>query len=81
MFDELFDQFFRERTFIRNLSPRTMRFYKQMYGFRKDVGSFEPLSKASLENAIVTFRERGVSLFAMNTYIRGINTFLKWLHT
>lgn len=81
MFEELFNEFCRERTFIRNLSPRTMGFYKQMYSFWRDVGAFEDLGKESLQKAIIRFRERGVSAGALNTYIRGINTFLKWLHT
>ena len=79
--DKLFEEFFRERTFIRNLSPRTMGFYKQLYGFWKGVGAFDDLSKASLQDSLIKFRERGVSPGALNTYIRGINTFLKWIHT
>lgn len=78
--DKLFADFIRERTFLRNLSPRTIGYYKQMYGFWKAVGAFEPLSKGTLQEAVIKFRERGVSAGAINTYIRGVNPFLKWLH-
>lgn len=79
--DKLFDEFIRERTFIHNLAPRTLGYYKQMYSFWRAVEAFNGLSKASLQEGLIKFRERGVSPGALNTYIRGVNTFLKWLHT
>src|SRR4051794_35787142 len=79
--EKLFNEFVRERTFIHNLAPRTIGFYKQMYSFWNAVGAFNPeLNKQSLQEAVIRFHERGVSPGAINTYIRGVNTFLKWLH-
>lgn len=77
--DQLFNEFIREKIYIANLSPRTIKYYKQMYVLFKQVGAFERLSKHSLQESIIKFRERGVSAGAINTYISGINTFLNWL--
>lgn len=78
--NNLFEEFINERKYFRNLSERTLRFYKETYHYFNQVGAFENLSKQSLQSAIVIFRERGVAVGGINAYIRGINTFLKWLH-
>jgi integrase/recombinase XerD len=77
--DELFNEFIREKTYIHNLSPRTIKYYKEIYRFFNQARAFEKLSKRSLQEALIKFRERGVSPGAINTYIRGMNTFLNWL--
>jgi integrase/recombinase XerD len=78
--DHLFDQFIKERRYFRNLSERTLRFYTETYNYFKQVGAFEDLSKQSLQNAVIVFRERGTGTGGINAYIRGVNAFLKWLH-
>jgi integrase/recombinase XerD len=77
--DNLFEEFINERKYFRNLSERTLRFYKETYHYFNQVGTFENLSKQSLQKAIVIFRERGATVGGINAYIRGVNTFLKWL--
>lgn len=77
--DNLFEEFINERKYFRNLSERTLRFYKETYHYFNQVGAFENLSKQSLQKAIVIFRERGATVGGINAYIRGVNTFLKWL--
>ena len=78
--DTLFEQFIKERRYFRNLSERTLSFYAETYNYFKQVGAFDNLSKQSLQNAVITFRERGTGIGGINAYIRGVNTFLKWLH-
>lgn len=78
--DSLFEQFIKERRYFRNLSERTLRFYTETYRYFKQVGAFDDLSKQSLQNAVIIFRERGAGIGGINAYIRGVNTFLKWLH-
>ncbi len=78
--DTLFEQFIKERRYFRNLSERTLSFYTETYNYFKQVGAFDDLSKQSLQNAVITFRERGTGIGGINAYIRGVNTFLKWLH-
>lgn len=78
--DTLFEQFIRERRYLRNLSETTLVYYSDSYKYVKQAGGFDNLSKQSLQNAIIAFRERNISIGGINAYIRGINTFLKWLH-
>lgn len=78
--DSLFQQFIKERRYFRNLSERTLRFYSETYHYFNQLGTFDNLSKQSLQNALIVFRERGASVGGINAYIRGVNTFLKWLH-
>ncbi len=79
LMDELFEKFILERRYLRNLAERTLDYYREVYKFFKAVG-FDG-SKESLQNAVIRFRERGTSSGAINTYIKGMNVFLKWLHT
>jgi integrase/recombinase XerD len=78
--EKLFEQFIRERKYFRNLAETTLYFYQETFKQFKMLGAFENLSKQSLQEAIIKFRERGTSIGAINTYIRGINVFLNWLH-
>jgi integrase/recombinase XerD len=78
--DNLFTQFINERRYFRNLSEKTLKFYSETYHYFNQVGAFQNLSKQSLQNAVIVFRERGATTGGINAYIRGINVFLKWLH-
>ncbi len=78
--ETLFEQFIRERKYFRNLAETTLYFYRETFKQFKLLGAFENLSKQSLQEAIIKFRERGTSVGAINTYIRGINVYLNWLH-
>src|SRR4051812_39114322 len=75
--DELFELFIKERRYLHNLAEGTLHYYHEVYQFFRDVG-FDG-SKESLVSAVIKFRERGTSTGAINTYIRGLNVFLKWL--
>ncbi len=77
--NNLFEEFINERKYFRKLSERTLRFYRETYHYFNQVGAFENLSKQSLQKAIVIFRERGATVGGINAYIRGVNTYLKWL--
>jgi hypothetical protein len=74
--DHIFEQFIRERKYFRNLAEKTLKFYRDTFKQFKMLSAFENLSKQSLKEAVVKFRERGTSTGAINTYIRGINVFL-----
>lgn len=77
--DELFELFIKDRRYLKNLSDRTMHFYREVYNFFKGVG-FDG-SKESLRNTVINFRQRGTSVGAINTYAREMNVFLNWLRT
>jgi len=75
---ELFDQFLKEKTFLNNVAPKTIHFYKQSFSaFCKHDGK---LDKSGLNEFVVKMRESGLSPISCNVYIRGINSFLSWLY-
>jgi hypothetical protein len=75
--EQLFEQFLKQRKYLHNLTDGTLHFYREVYEFFKAVG-FDG-SKESLQESIIKMRERGTSIGAINTYVRGLNVFLKWL--
>jgi len=80
--DSLFEQFIRERRYLKNLSENTLDFYRYSYlAFCKAVGHLEPaeVTQGVLNDFIIKMRESGVSVGGINAYIRGLNTFIGWL--
>lgn len=78
--EPLFEQFIKERKYLRNLADKTLSGYREQYEVFRKLGAFEDLSKDSLQKAMMALRERGTSIGAINAYIRGVNCFLNWLH-
>ncbi len=76
--DKLFDDFIKERRYLNNLSETTLRYYLQVFNNFRNSGFTEP-TKACLTDVIMALRGRGVSVGAINTYLRGINSFLRWM--
>lgn len=75
---ELFGQFLKEKTFLANVSQKTIRFYDQSFrAFTRHGGR---LDKSGLSEFVVNMRSSGLSAVSCNVYIRGINSFLTWLH-
>jgi integrase/recombinase XerD len=76
--EELFEQFVQEKTYLKNVTKRTVGFYRQSFkAFKKRGGQ---LSKEGLNHFIITMRQSGISPVTCNVYIRGVNSFLSWLH-
>lgn len=80
---ELIEQFVKEKQYLKNVTPKTVRFlYQSMNAFTRSLGDFEPssLNKAKLSEFVVKMRESGQSPISCNTYISGVNSFLTWLY-
>ena len=77
--NDLFQQFLKERRYLSNLAETTLTYYEEVFNNFQRTGAFETLTRACINQAIVAIRERGVSAGAVNSYIRGINPFLRWL--
>jgi integrase/recombinase XerD len=87
----LFDQFCKERTYIKNSSPHTIAFYQRSFKTYQKVLS-ETVDRESpfgrdglptkhiLKDFVTGMRERGIKPVTCNTHIRGMNSFLTWLH-
>jgi hypothetical protein len=70
-----FIDFVRERTYLKNLPPRTIEFY---WDCQKSVLRFGDFTEAGLKRWIVASREAGISAASINTRMTGINAYLRW---
>jgi site-specific recombinase XerD len=79
----LCDQFLKERTFLKNVTPSTLRWYQIAFkNYRAtlpdDVQSVP--TKASLQAFVIQQRDRAVRPVTRNTYVGAMNAFCRWLH-
>lgn len=72
----MFDDFIRERRYLKGVSEKTIMWYKD--SFKAFEGSID--SKATIVNRISELKERGVKPISINTYLRCINAYFRWLH-
>ena len=86
--DQLFQQFLRERTYITNVTPKTLAWYESAWKAFKRAQSDAPprpasaplISKADLQSFVVHLRQRGVRPVTCNTWLRALNAVCRWLH-
>ena len=78
----MFEQFVKERIYLKNVSPRTVDFYWDCWNSFKRYGMAEgqEISKQGLNDYVVEMRKAGVKPVSCNTYISGMNAYLRWLH-
>jgi integrase/recombinase XerD len=69
----MFSDFIRERTYLRNVTPATVEWYKHSL---KWLPSESP-SKIELQDAVMRMREKGLKATGCNSAIRAINAYLK----
>lgn len=72
----LFDRFVRHGIYLRGWGPRTAKLYKSVF----KTFPAETLSKSSLEDWLITRRERGGSPAYCNIGIRALNACCVWAH-
>ena len=82
---ELFAEFLRERHYLKNISPKTERYYRQAWiAFQKHTGGEitapDGLSKGKLGKWVVSMREAEIKPVSCNTYISAMNAFFNWLY-
>ena len=70
-----FIDFVRERTYLKNVFPRTVEFYGDCH---KSVQRFGDFTKDGLKHGIIASQEAGISPASINTRITGINAYLYW---
>jgi site-specific recombinase XerD len=73
----LIDQFITERRYLKNVSPKTIQWYE--HSFKAFDGALA--SRSAVIARIAELRQRGVSAISVNTYLRCINAYFRWLHT
>lgn len=78
----LFDQFLRERQYLKNVTPKTVIWYETAFkSFSQTVSIDSPaeFGKAALQKFVVASRHRGLSAVSCNTYVKALNAFLAWM--
>ena len=77
----LFEQFLKERIYIKNVSKNTIEFYRSSFkAYQKTSASASVPTKQDLNTFVTEMREKGTKPVTCNTYIRGMNSFLTWLY-
>jgi site-specific recombinase XerD len=70
------EQFIKERTYLTGVTPKTISWYEQ--SFKRFAGALE--SKEAITDRIAQLKERGLSHISINTHLRCINAYFRWLH-
>lgn len=81
--DSRFDQFLRERIYLRNVTVKTRDWYESAWkAFRASRPSSDDgtITRADLAQFVVHLRSRGVRPVSCNTWLRALNAFCRWLH-
>jgi site-specific recombinase XerD len=75
----LYAQFLKEKEYLTGVSPRTIKYYQWLFNsWDHHIGAFP--DKLNIKEWVIKLSESGVSVFTINSYIRGFNSFLTWLH-
>lgn len=69
-----FDAFIRERTYLSNVSPATIEWYRRTFAWLK----VETPTEAELKACVIAMREAGLRATSVNSRIRCINAYLRW---
>jgi integrase/recombinase XerD len=76
---DLFDRFLQERTYLKGVSPETLRYYRWVHR------AFQPIlsnpTNAGMLGCIQKLLSDGVSPISVNTYLRAFKAYLRWLQT
>jgi integrase/recombinase XerD len=73
----LTERFVQERKYLKSVAEKTLAWYgHSFHAFR---GAME--SKAMIGARITELRQRGVSATSVNTYLRTVNAYFRWMHT
>jgi hypothetical protein len=79
----LFDQFLKERVYLKNVTPRTLIWYRVAFkNFRDSLAPGAPTlpTKSTLQQFVVQLRDRGIRPATCNTYLGAMNAFCAWLY-
>lgn len=79
----LFEQFLKERAYLKNVTPRTLVWYRTAFkNYQAAAGAIDVLlpTKATMHEFVIALRDRGVRPVTCNTNIAALNAFCLWLH-
>src|SRR5882724_9548665 len=74
-----FEESVREKRYLQNVSPRTVKFYRDCKAaWDRTVGGLPTEEK--MKEFVIKLLESGISPATVNGYLRGFNFYLTWLH-
>jgi site-specific recombinase XerD len=74
---DLFDRFLQERTYLKGVSPETLRYYKWVR--RAFQAILANPTKQGMLDCVQKLLAEGVSAISVNTYLRGLKAYIRWL--
>ncbi len=79
---DLFRDLLNQRRYLRNVTSDTLDWYQTAFKALQRVsqGPAPPLTKSSLQAFVVALRQRNVKPVSVNTYLKALNAFCRWLH-
>jgi integrase/recombinase XerD len=72
--DAKFEQFLRERQYLKNVSRRTLGWYQESFRW---LGSPDP-THCDLKSLVIRMRQAGLKPTSCNNRIRAVNAYLRW---
>jgi integrase/recombinase XerD len=75
-----FEAFLKEKRYLDNVAETTIKYYGYVFNRWMDYVGEEPTSE-NIKTFVMKVRESGVSIYTANSYIRGINAYLRWAGT
>jgi integrase/recombinase XerD len=69
-----FEQFIQEKTYLQNVSPRTVDWYRATFKWLEKY----PLTEEGLKQFVIAMREAGLQPTSCNSRICCVNTYLRW---
>jgi len=82
--EALWKQFVKEQTYLRGVSPRTVEWYgciwKAFSPFLGQIPASGEGLKEALKEAVTGLRQNGLQPISLNSYLSGLNSFLRWAH-
>lgn len=78
--EQIFESFIREKQYLDNRSPRTVKHYRAAFKTYRRFVTCDEVTQDSINSFVIEAMRAGMSAGCLNSYIRGLNSFLDWLH-
>lgn len=79
--DKLFEDFLRHKLYLDGCSPRTIKYFRFCWMSWTRLAAGGLPTTQTCNNYVIALRQSGISISTTNSYLRGLNSFLTWLHT
>lgn len=78
--DRLFEQFVLEKQYVQNCAPKTITHYRSSFKTYRRFVQADEVTDSTINQFLIEARRAGMSVGCLNSYFRGFNSFLDWLH-